>query len=115
MFKPFQILCKEYKFDKYTRILKNDPKWIRYRSYKTEQAANDAIKDIRNSISDKVYYDYPSMGNPENEALYPNIKPRITIKRYKIKMVDFDIPDVNIKQISSKPLIKNKKWWEFWN
>ena len=82
--KPFEVLCKEYIFDKYSRVIKNEPKWRHFKYYRTVAGANDACKEFRNSWYDKVYRDYPSMGSIENELKYPHIKPTITIKRYKI-------------------------------
>lgn len=88
--KPFEILCKSYRFDKYTRKLKNAPEWEHYKYYKTLEGAEDAIKAFRNSRYDMAYRDYPSMGNIENEAKYPRIKPTITVKRYMIIERDFN-------------------------
>lgn len=90
--KPFEVLCKEYRFDKYSRMIKNEPKWRHYKYYQTFEGANDAIKAFRNSWYDKVYRDYPSMGNVENEAKYPHIKPTITVKRYMVIERDFSQP-----------------------
>ncbi len=82
--KEFEVLYKHYVFDKYTRKLDKEYPWRHYRYYKTLQSAKDAIRDFRNSISDKLHRDYPAMGNVENEKKYPHIKPVINIKRYKI-------------------------------
>jgi hypothetical protein len=51
--KPFEIITKEYIFDKSSRILKRKPYWRHYRYYKTFLDAENAIKDIRNSFYDK--------------------------------------------------------------
>jgi len=88
--KPFEILCKSYRFDKYTRQLKNAPEWQHYKYYKKLEGADDAIKAFRNSWYDIVYRDYPSMGNIENEATYAHIKPTITVKRYMIIKRNFN-------------------------
>ena len=90
--KPFEILCKSYRFDKYTRQLMNTPEWLHNKYYKKLEGAEDAIKAFRNSWYDMVYRDYPSMGNIENEAKYPHIKPTITVKRYMIIERDFNKP-----------------------
>jgi hypothetical protein len=82
--KEFEVLQITYRWDKYTRKLINDPRWKHYKYYKTLKSALDAVKDFRKSIYDKIYYDYPAMGGGiENEKKYPNIKPNITINRYK--------------------------------
>lgn len=90
--KPIEVLCKEYRFDKYIRKIKNKPEWRHYKYYQTIEGANDACKAFRNSLFDKVYRDYPSMGNIENEAKYPHIKPTITVKRYMVIERDFNKP-----------------------
>lgn len=81
--KEYEVLVKEYKFDKYSRKIKNKPEWKHQKYYKTLDSALDATKDFRNSKYDKLYYDYPAMGNIRNEELFPKLKPTITIKRYK--------------------------------
>lgn len=82
--KEFEVLIITYRWDKYTRKLKNEPIWQHYRYYKTLNAALDAVKDFRNSSSDKAYYDYPALGGGiEHEKKYPHIRPTITINRYK--------------------------------
>ena len=82
MNKPFEVHTIRYSFGKYTRKLVNEPKWRRYRGYKTMEAADDAIKAKRRDILDKSYYHYPG---EEVESKYPHIKPTINIYRYKIE------------------------------
>jgi hypothetical protein len=83
--KKFEVLRKSYRWDKYSRNLINEPKWYHYKYYKTLDSAMDAVKDFRNSLYDKAYYDYPAMhGGIEQENEYPKIKPTITIHRYKV-------------------------------
>ena len=78
-----------YRWDKYARKLINEPKWSHYKYYKTLTSALDAVRDYRNSWSDKVYYDYPAMTiGIENEKKYPQFKPTIMIRRYKVARRD---------------------------
>lgn len=81
----YQVEKITYKWNKYTREIRNRQKWKVYRKYKTLQAAQNALKDLRNSPYDKLLYDYPAMDKEiENEKKYPYILPTITINRYKI-------------------------------
>lgn len=80
--KSYEILKQEFRFDKYKRQLLNEPQWKHYKFYKTERAAEMALKDIR--VGFNCYFDYPSMGNLANEIIYPHIKPTITITRYRV-------------------------------
>lgn len=82
--KPYFLWRKQYKFDKSTRTVLNDPEWVVYKRYKSLPAAKDAIRAFRRSRADEIYRDYPAMGNLENEAKYPHIRPTITIRRYKL-------------------------------
>jgi len=82
VFKTYEVETKEYRFDKYKRTLLNEPRWEHYRYYINERAAQNATRDIRKSMYCR--FDYPAMGNEENEKLYPHIKPTITIRRYRI-------------------------------
>lgn len=83
--KQFEILRITYVWDKYSRKLKNNPTWHHWKYYTTLKSALDAVRDFRNSLHDKIYYDYPAMGGGvENEQKYSHIKPIITICRYKV-------------------------------
>lgn len=79
--KEFEVLVIEYTFEKYTRVLRFEPKWRHYRYYKTLEAAEMALMVFRKKDS---YCDYPSFGRgKEVEGQYPNIKPTINISRFK--------------------------------
>lgn len=88
--KEYEVLMIHYKFDKYRRVLINSPKWVHYKYYKTIDSCLDALKDLRTSIYDGAYYNYPSI---EQEKKYFNIKPSINIKRYKFIKRDICIQD----------------------
>jgi hypothetical protein len=79
--KPFTVQIISYIWDKYSRKLINRPTWRRHRDYQTIDSAKDAIKDFRSQVN---IWDYPALGNIENEKKYPNLTPTITIYRYKI-------------------------------
>lgn len=82
--KEFEVLNIEYKWDKYTKELLQEPIWKHLKYYTTLEAAQDAVRDFRNSWYDKAYRDYPALaGGVENEKKYPHIRPTITINRYK--------------------------------
>jgi hypothetical protein len=81
--KEFEVQRIQYKYDKYTRKRLGVPKWKHFKYYRSLQGATDALRDLRRSFYDAAYYDYPAMGNPLDEALYPHIKPTITINRYR--------------------------------
>ncbi len=78
--REYEILSKTYRYDKYTRILREKPSWRHCSYYKTEQGAIDALHDLRRSWLDRAYYDYPGT---EYENTYSHIKPTISINRYK--------------------------------
>lgn len=80
--KEYEILRKEYVFDKYQRKLMYEPYWRHYKYYKTYNSAQNAIIDIRKNY--KYPLDYPGYGNIESEKLYPHITPQIRISRFKI-------------------------------
>lgn len=87
--KEFEVLKIEYRWDKYTRKLIQEPEWFHFKYYNTLEAAQDAVRDFRNSWYDKVYRDYPAMTiGVENEKKYPHIRPTITINRYKVARRD---------------------------
>jgi hypothetical protein len=93
--KEFQVQRKSYQFDKITRTLKNNPEWKHVKYYKSMEAAKDAVRGFRNSIYEKVYYDYPAMlSGEENEKKYPKLTPRITINRYRAVKRN-DLPEDN--------------------
>jgi hypothetical protein len=79
--KKFEVQVKHYIWDKYSRVLKHNPKWLHYRYYNTYDSGLDALRDFRRSIYDKWYYDYPGA---DREKEFPNIKPTINIKRYRL-------------------------------
>ena len=82
--KEFEVLMIQYRWDKYTRKLIQEPEWFHFKYYNTLEAAQDAVRDFRNSWYDKAYRDYPAMTiGVENEKKYPHIRPTITINRYK--------------------------------
>ena len=83
-FKQFEILVKSYRFSKYERKLLNEPKWRHKKHYYTLNGAQDAIKELRKVADSLMLKDYPAMGDPEREKLYPNITPTITLTRFKI-------------------------------
>lgn len=89
--KEYELQVRQYRFDKYERKYNGDSysgsQWIHQKYYKTLQGAQDAIKHFRSYKS--PYYDYPAMGNPENEKKYPHIKPTITAIRYRIIKREF--------------------------
>lgn len=79
--KEFEIQRISYSWSKYDRKLTNEPIWRHYRYYKTINGAEDAIIAFRQSSLDRAYYDYPG---ESLENKYPQIRPTITINRYKI-------------------------------
>lgn len=77
--KPYEILYKDYDFDKYGRNLMKscNPLWRHYRYYDTLEAAEDAIKEFRKKGKSENI-------SQELESKYPHITPRVTFRRYAI-------------------------------
>lgn len=67
--KPYEVQRAEYVFDKESRKLINIPQWHHFKYYNSEETANDAVRDFRNSRYDKRFKDD---------------KEKITIARYRV-------------------------------
>jgi hypothetical protein len=82
--KMFEIQEREYTFFKYSRKRRYEDKWRHFRNYKTLASAKDAIRDLRAGVQNRMMWDYPAMGNVENEAKYPHLIPTLCRYRYRI-------------------------------
>lgn len=78
--KPYEVFQKRYIWDKYSRVIRNNPKWVHYKYYDTLEGALQAIKDLRCNLYHNGVQDYPG---ESRETEYPHIIPTLTIERFK--------------------------------